>query len=324
MHQTRPAPRSRAILAAFAAIAFVAGGCAAGGSGDLGTVAPPPSSAASLDIPSAEPTPAATPGPSVTEGPGQTPLASPGATTTVRAYFMLGSHIDTGGLVPVLRTIPKTQAVGAASMSQLLAGPIGGELTADPAMFSDIPFDVRFLGLSISNGVATVNLSSEFAAGGTSATIEQRYGQVVFTLTQFPTVKSVRFQLDGADAPAVTDAGPVSRAVTRMDYVAVIPKIFVDTPAWGGAIANPARFTGLAYAFEAQFRLQLVAADDTTLVDVDVHATCGTGCWGTYDVTEPYSVAAAQWGTLRVFELSAADSRPINVTEYPVWLTPRS
>jgi immunoglobulin-like protein involved in spore germination/sporulation and spore germination protein len=235
---------------------------------------------------------------------------------------MLGSHTGGGGLTPVLRTIPKTQAVGAASMTELLAGPVGGELSADPAMFSDIPFDARFLGLSIANGVATVNLSSEFAAGGTTATIEQRYGQVVFTLTQFATVKSVRFQLDAADAPAVTDSGPVSRAVTRLDYVGVIPAIFVDGPAWGGAVANPARFTGLAYAFEAQFRLQLVAADDTTLVDTAVHASCGTGCWGTFDVTVPYAVAAAQWGTLRVFELSAADSRPVNVTEYPVWLTP--
>jgi hypothetical protein len=308
-------------LPLLAITALLVGACAAPAGGDLGTVAPPGSSgAASIDVPSPEPTPAATPAAT----PGQTPAASPGATTTVRAYFMLGSHTGTGGLVPVLRTIPKTQAVGAAAMTQLLAGPVGGELSADPAMFTDIPADARFLSLTIASGVATVNVSSEFAAGGTSATIEQRYGQVVFTLTQFPTVKSVRFQLDGADAPAVTDAGPVSRPVTRQDYVAVIPAIFVDGPAWGGAVTNPARITGLANAFEAQFRLQLLGPSRVTLADVAVHASCGTGCWGTFDVTVPYSVAAAQWGTLRVFEISSADSKPVNVTEYPVWLTPGS
>lgn len=309
-------PKSPPILAI---AALLVGACAAPAGGDLGTVAPPgPSGGASIDIPSPEPTPAATPAATA----GQSPVASPGATTTVRAYFMLGSHTGSGGLVPVLRTIPKTQAVGAAAMAELLAGPVGGELSADPAMFTDIPADARFLGLTISSGVATVNFSSEFAAGGTSATIEQRYGEVVFTLTQFATVTSVRFQLDGADAPAVTDAGPVSRAVTRADYVAVIPAIFVDSPAWGGAVASQARVTGLANVFEAQFRLQLISAGGATLADVPVHATCGTGCWGTFDVTVPYDVPASQWGTLRVFEISAADSKPVNVTEYPVWLTP--
>lgn len=305
-----------------AVVAILVGACGVPGAGDLGTLAPPGASGgASLDVPSPEPTPGGT-SPSPGSTPGETPAGSPGPTTTVRAYFMLGSHTGSGGLAPVLRTIPKTQAVGAAAMAQLLAGPVGGELSADPAMFTDIPIDARFLGLAISNGVATVNLSSEFAAGGTSATIEQRYGQVVFTLTQFATVKSVRFQLDGADARAITDAGPVSAGVSRADYAAITPAIFVDSPAWGGAAARPARVTGVANVFEAQFRLQLLGAGGATVADVPVHATCGTGCWGTFDVTVPYDVAAGQWGTLRVFELSAADGKPINVTEYPIWLTP--
>ena len=51
-------------------------------------------------------------------------------------------------------------------------------------------------------------------------------------------------------------------------------------------------------------------------------ATCGTGCWGTFKESIAYDVAKAQWGTLRVFEPSARDGAPINVTEYRVWLTP--
>jgi len=51
-------------------------------------------------------------------------------------------------------------------------------------------------------------------------------------------------------------------------------------------------------------------------------ATCGTGCWGTFDVTIRYNVSKAGWGTLRVFEPSARDGSPVHVTEYPVWLTP--
>ena len=36
----------------------------------------------------------------------------------------------------------------------------------------------------------------------------------------------------------------------------------------------------------------------------------------------PTRCAQAQWGTLRVYDLSAKDGTPENVTEYPVWLTP--
>ena len=51
-------------------------------------------------------------------------------------------------------------------------------------------------------------------------------------------------------------------------------------------------------------------------------ASCGTGCWGTFDVTLPYSNGHTQWGTLRVYDLSAKDGSPENVRDYPVWLIP--
>ena len=51
-------------------------------------------------------------------------------------------------------------------------------------------------------------------------------------------------------------------------------------------------------------------------------ASCGTGCWGTFDVTLSYHVATAQWGPLRVWDLSEADGRPVAVREYPVYLRP--
>ena len=52
-------------------------------------------------------------------------------------------------------------------------------------------------------------------------------------------------------------------------------------------------------------------------------ASCGTGCWGTFDAVFQYQIGSAQWGILRVYDLSAKDGAPENMTEYPVWLTPR-
>jgi hypothetical protein len=79
---------------------------------------------------------------------------------------------------------------------------------------------------------------------------------------------------------------------------------------------------GTADVFEAQFRLQVLDGRRNVLADLPVLATCGTGCRGTFDVTVHYAIPTAEWGTLRVFDLSAKDGTPIDVSEIPVWLTP--
>ena len=311
----RPAPlvHGRPLLVSIAIVLFVAA-CAAR-SGDLGGVATPaPTGGSSRDVPTAVPTTAAdSPGTS----PAATPAASPTGTTRVRTYFFLGSFSGNFGLAPVERQIAQTQAVGAASIGVLLAGPIEPELAASPAMYTSIPDGTRFLGLQISNGVATVNLSSEFEAGGDGISVSGRIAQVVYTLTQFPTVTGVRFEFDGG-APK----GVFSRVFARADYAAFLPAVFVDRPAWGGTLGSPARVTGMADVFEATFRIAILDATGIVLVDQRAMASCGTGCWGTFDVTVPYHVARAQTGTLRVYDLSAKDGSRENVTEYPVMLTP--
>ena len=224
--------------------------------GDLGSVAPPASTAQpSIELPSAEPTPGQVPGasetpapsggPSATPTPDATPSPTTSGTTTVRAYFFLGSFVDNAGLVPVLREVPKTQAVGAAAMRALLEGPNDAELGARPAMYTVIPEGTRFLGLTIDDGIATVNLSREFEQGGGSASVLGRLAQVVYTLTQFPTIESVKFELDGEPVTVFSGEGVVLDApVDRADYVDQLPAIFVDRPAWGGVLANPARVRG--------------------------------------------------------------------------------
>jgi hypothetical protein len=248
--------------------------------------------------------------------PAVTPTAAPSTTETivVRAYFSLGSSTGSGGLVPVLREVPRTQAVGGASLRALIAGPSTKELAAVPAMYTDIPAGTRLLGLSIAGGVATVDLSSEFQSDTGSGTTRIRMAQVVYTLTQFPTVTSVLFKLDGVAMPG--------SAVTRATYRSLLPAIFVDRPAWGAAAGNPVLVTGVANVFEATFRMQLTDAKGGLLADRQVMASCGTGCWGDFSVSIPYAVTRAQWGTLRVFDLSAKDGSRQDVTAYPIWLTP--
>jgi len=268
--------------------------------------------------PTSGPTPGvtatATLGPSDTASP--LPTGSPAASTTVRAYFVLGSHTGNSGLVPVLREVPPTLAVGGAALSALFAGPDSEELAANPAMYSWIPGDVRPLGLTIDAGVATANLPGAFATGS-DADFRGRFAQVVFTLTQFQTITGVRFLFDGV-GPKTAFAGAFSRA----DYTDLLPAIWVDQPAWGGSLRSPARITGLANVFEGQFQIEILDAGGHALADEHVTASCGTGCWGTFDVTIQFpSGDATQAGTLRVYDTSAQAGAREHVVEYPVTLT---
>ncbi len=257
----------------------------------------------------------------------------------VRAYFLLrdpfsgGEVVNEPTLVPVLRTVPKSPATATAAMTALLAGPSAKERAAFPQIETLIPAGSKLLGIEISRGVATVDLSAEFAALSADDTggfeifsLRGRLAQVVYTLTRSTTVDRVNFKLEGKPVKVFTSEeivldAPVTRATYQDRY---LPLIFVDRPAWGAALLSPGRVTGLADVFEGQFRMALLDGNDKVLVDVPVQASCGTGCWGTFDVTVSYEVPRAQWGTLRVWIISEFSGRPAAVREYPVYLRPAS
>ncbi len=316
-------PRTSTVLIGFVVLVAALAACSpSGGLGQVPSRAPTP--APSVD--QGEPDVTAAPSAPVASPSGPTgspdPTASPGAATIVRTYFYLGGEPGSAGLVPLLREVPETRAVATAAMQALLAGPTADE-SAERTITSAVPDGSRLLGLTIEDGVATVDLSSEFESGGGSMSVFVRLGQVVFTLTQFPTVETVLFEIEGQPVTVFSSEGIVlDGPVGRDQYADLLPMVFVDRPAYAAAIGNPARITGSANVFEASFLITLLDGDGATIVEVPAMATCGTGCRGTFDVTLPYSVNAAGSGTLRVWEASAMDGSPQNVRDYPVWLTP--
>jgi germination protein M len=316
-----------------ATLVVILGACAGstGGLGSVPTAAPTPS--ADTTGPDLTPAPSGSPATTST-GPSGEPDPSPGATQSlatspagtmiVRAYFVLGGDPGSVGLVPVLREVPKTAQVATAAMNALLTGPTSAE-SGDRAITSAIPAGTRLLDISIKNGVATVDLSTEYDSGGGSASMQYRLAQVVYTLTQFSTVRSVVFQIEGETVTVFGSEGIVlDGPVGRAQYYDQLPAIFVDRPAFGAALVNPGHVSGNADVFEATFRVAILDASGKSVVDQQVMATCGTGCRGTFDVTVSYTVTKGQWGTLRVYNPSAKDGTPEDIREYPVWLAPAS
>jgi hypothetical protein len=314
--------RSIPLVAVVLAIVALVGACG-GNSGSLGSVpvtsaSPDPSVA--LGSPDATPAPSdetstepsGAPSASADPGSSAAPTPTPSGTTIVRAYFWLGGLPGSEGLVAVLREIPGTKSVAKAAVNALLAGPTSGE--KGRAITTAVPAGSQLLDLSIDKGVAAINLSAEFMSGGESSSVQTRLGQVTYTLTQFPTVKSVVFQIEGVQ---------LADAVSRADYVALLPDIWVDRPAFSAAIGNPAHVTGNADVFEATFRMSILDATGKVIADVQVMASCGSGCRGTFDTTIPYAVSKGQYGTLRAYNPSAKDGTPESIRDYRVWLTPK-
>jgi hypothetical protein len=310
------------VLAAILTVVTLVAACG-GSSGPLGSV-PAPSATAepSVDLgspdvtptpseqPSAEPTESA--GGSTAPSPSPSPSSGSTGTPTVRTYCGPPGPAGSAGLVATLREIPATKGVASAAVNQLLAGPIAGETSRN--ISSQIPNGTQLLSLKVESGLATIDLSSEFTAGGPGQAYQTRLAQVVYTLTQFPTIKAVAVLIEGSGD---------SIALKRGDYVDLLPDIWVDRPAFGAAIGNPAHVTGNADVFEATFRISILDGSGKVLADQQAMATCGTGCRGTFDVTVPYTIGKAQYGILRVYNLSAKDGTPESIRDYRVWLTPK-
>jgi hypothetical protein len=238
--------------------------------------------------------------------------------------------IDEGGqpgrtgpfLAPVYREVAYTKAVGRASLEQLFAGPTAGERESVPAISSTIPAGVTVLGLTIREGIATVDLSSQFEGDDDSPVVAQRMAQVVFTLTSIPFVNEVLFRQDGKPIPAQTGAGQlVTRPVMKADYLEFAAAITVEKPVYGGTGGSPLHVTGFGAAFEASFSYALTNANGLIIAEGHALTTNGMG-WGGFDFTIPYKVDSKQTGALIVWVNSAENGSQISVREYPVTLTP--
>ena len=208
------------------------------------------------------------------------------STTALRVYFVRDELMGAAG-----RTSEGTQAVGAAALRQLLAGPSTEERAA--GLGSEIPAGTELLGLSIADGVATVDLSKAFESGGGSTSMQLRVAQVVYTLTQFPTVKRVAFRIDGGPVEAIGGEGVVvDPPVGRAAFEDQTPTILVESPTPGEEVSSPLRVRGTANTFEATLNLRVLDASGKVLYDHFATATSGSGTRGTFDETIDFDVAS--------------------------------
>lgn len=306
----------RRLLSAVTALGLILAACGNGESGETTTTGT--SAVTSSTVPA-----------STTAAPATTTTAA--ATTTAATepsghvvYFLLDElDIEDGSpgpfLVPVYR-----EALGSgfeAAIELLLEGPTADETLGTPMISTAIPGGTSLLGVTLDAGVATVDLSGEFDDGGGSFAMFARLAQVTYTMTRFPEVDGVAFSLGGEPVTVFSSEGiELDRPQERADYYDLLPPIFVDSPAWGEPVTSPVEVRGLSNVFESTSQVMLTDDDGLSLLEDHVTATCGTGCWGEWEVDIPYTVDREQFGALIVWDLSARDGSEVNIREYPVIL----
>lgn len=209
-------------------------------------------------------------------------------------------------------------------MEALLQGPSSDERAAGVA--TQIPDGTQLLGLIVDNGIANVDLTSEYESGGGTASMTMRLAQVVCTLDQFPTVKGVTFQLDGRPVDVLGGEGIVIDHPLRCrDYKDLLPAILVTGPTIGQTVSSPVTVSGSANVFEANVSVEIVDASGRVVGSTFTTATCGTGCRGTFSVTVPYEVRSTQSGEIVVHDDDAAGTgHPPHEVHIPVVLQPSS
>jgi hypothetical protein len=246
-------------------------------------------------------------GPTTASSSSSTGVAPP---TTLPSRMRLELWFEhSGKLWPVVRSVRLTPAVVGAAVSGLLAGPTRAE--AAEGVRSAVPAGTQLLGISLHRGVATVDVTSEFEGVG-AARERLSLAQLVYSVTQFPTVHALRLHLDGRPVTAFADGlvlpDPIDR--TSMGFAGLVSPITVTNPRPGASVRAPFTVSGIADVFEAALSYRLLDAAGHELSAGSSAASCGTGCAGTFSFTiDDLGVSTIQAGTL-VISSANASGRP--------------
>ena len=145
-----------------------------------------------------------------------------------------------------------------------------------------------------------------------------RVAQVVYTLTRFPTVRSVEFLVGGepVDALGGEDVA-LGKAQRRSDWRSFEPPIFVESAGVGAVISSPFTFSGTASVFEGTFQARLVDSSGRRIVNVTVQASRGARGAGSFAKEIAFSTSAKR-GMLIVYDQSMEDGSRQDEIRIPI------
>jgi hypothetical protein len=241
------------------------------------------------------------------------PTTAPSDTTEVTLYYLVSGKIRIY-LAPERHRIAKTQAIARAALEELVHG-----TAQDPDHTTPFPRAARINSVSINGGIATVDWSAEVLNASVGAEQEERGIQsAVYTLTEFPTVRSVRFTVEGKDRGTASNGrviedwwghgGLAQQPFRRAEEVGLLEPITLWTPSEGDRSTGSITLRGDATVFEANVSISLVDASGKEVAKSFTTAREGAPGRGAFEATVTFTPpATAQTWKVIAFEGSAED-----------------
>ncbi len=220
-------------------------------------------------------------------------------------------------LVREIHSVPSNDDGPGSAISEL----IGGE-PKTPGAHRILPADTRLLGITIKEGLATVNFSSEVLKAGVGSTGEALGIQsIVNTLTEFPQIREVSFQVEGrSDGRAMDWWGhvglygqPFNRNIEKVHQ----PAIWVTHPVAGQISGVPLLIKGSARISEGSVKAQLLEENGKKIAEGSA-APPRTAGRNDFEIHLTFTPPAKGNGTLEVFWNTSGDESPRDTVKIPI------
>jgi len=169
-----------------------------------------------------------------------------------------------------------------------------------------IPRATRVLGVTVENATATVNFSKEVLDANVGSEGEILGIQsIVNTLTEFPDVEAVSFQVEGSAEGRARDwwghfglyGQPFTRDVSRVCE----PAIWVTHPQQNQVVGVPMLVKGSARVWKGNISVQLVDSDNNILAQVHGKASKSAPQRGDFEMSVKFNPPDEGKGYLQVF-----------------------
>jgi len=236
---------------------------------------------------------------------------------SVAVYYLKMTANDTY-LVREVHEVPRTLGVAEAALQELITG-----TPKTPGAFKVLPPKTRIRGISIGEGLATVDFSREVLEANVGAAGEALGIQsIVNTLTEFPAIKRVAFRVEGRLDEAARQwwghVGLYQQPFTRNLSKVYEPAIWVYRPQPNQRVTSPLLVTGSARVFEATVQARLLTEGGSVLARGFGTATAGAPERGDFEIRLEFSSPAADKGWLEVFWISPKDGSELDKVRLPV------
>ncbi len=120
-----------------------------------------------------------------------------------------------GLLIPVSREVVKQEGLAKAAINGLVDEPVTREQLDYYGFYPVLPQGTKIRGMTIKNGNAVIDFSSEFMNLETKEAEELAVSSVVYTLTGFKTISNVNFRVNGNTVATLKNGTDISGAKNR-------------------------------------------------------------------------------------------------------------